>query len=118
MDGGGVFDVLGRCDVSGVVKVTQGVGAILCCSHHDQVRKQLHGHTYEVTAWFSFKESRDALCLQKTLEGALSAWDHTVLPDELASAEGLATAILGLLNGCVEVEVSRPLERLYARARV
>lgn len=94
-----------------------GVGAVLSVSHRDAVRNEIHGHSYEVIAWFSFDQPRDAYVLQVALKAALAAFDHTTLPDSLSRAEDLAAAILGLLHGCVEVEVNRPLERLYARAR-
>lgn len=98
-------------------KIT-GVGAVLCVSHNDPVRKALHGHSYEVIAWFEHDSPRDALVLQKMLEGALTGFDHKTMPPNLSRAEDIAEAILGLLDSCISVEVNRPLERLYARASV
>jgi hypothetical protein len=43
----------------------------------------------------------------------LSIFDHTVLADDVAWGETLATAILYGMN-CQKVEVSRPLEGIFA----
>jgi 6-pyruvoyl-tetrahydropterin synthase len=96
--------------------ILTGVGATFCASHHDLLSQQMHGHSYEVEAWFAFPEPRDARAPQEALKALLRVWDHTVLEPELASAEAIAAAILQLLPHCVDVRVSRPLERLYARA--
>ncbi len=75
---------------------------------------QIHGHTWEVIAWFSSENAPDAIILQTKLKMLLAAWDHTVLKPELARAEDMAAAIHHLL-GCVSVDVFRPSEKLYAR---
>ncbi len=100
------------------LRILTGVGATFSASHRDHVRKQLHGHSYEVTAWFAFPDQRDATMIQKGLEALVKTWDHTTLSDEMSCAEAIASAIIRLLPWCVEVEVGRPLERLYARAKV
>lgn len=88
-----------------------GVGGVLSASHQSP-EGVLHGHSYEIWAWFP---QQDARALQKRLEEVLRALDHTHLPDELAWGEALAEHIGAQLEGCVEVEVRRPLERIAAR---
>lgn len=95
-----------------------GVGGILSASHLDRLTGKMHGHSWEVIAWHQCANENDAVVLQNHLATLLKAWDHTVLPPELARAEDLAAAIKRLsAPSCVEVEIRRPLERLYARAR-
>lgn len=94
-----------------------GVGWHFSASHRDVVRKELHGHSYEIIAWFPADPPRDAIALQETLKGALRAFDHQTLPDHLSRAEDLAVAVMGLLGDCVGVDISRPSERLFARVR-
>jgi 6-pyruvoyl-tetrahydropterin synthase len=94
-----------------------GVGAIICAAHAERLSGVVHGHTYEVTAWHECPDSNDAVILQNHLQGVCSAFDHTTLAPELSRAEDLAAAILRLSPPtCVEVEIRRPLERLYAKA--
>ncbi len=95
-----------------------GVGWHFSASHYDEVRRELHGHSYEVVAWFKAVPPSDAVTLQETLKGALRAFDHKTLDAPLNTAEGLARAFLRLLDGCIGVDVSRPVERLYARVRI
>lgn len=71
----------------------------------------MHGHTWEVTAWWT--GCPDAVAKQDELTRYLSVFDHTVLADGIAWAEKLAEAIL-LGMECERVEVRRPLERLHA----
>ena len=47
----------------------------------------LHGHSYEVWAWFLQADARD---LQRRLDDVLANLDHTHLDDELAWGEALA----------------------------
>jgi len=91
-----------------------GVGWFFSASHRDPVRKELHGHSYEVMCWFRADPPRDAVVLQEGLKVALLAFDHKTLPDELSRAEDLAAAIMHLM-GCEGVEISRPVERLRAK---
>lgn len=91
-----------------------GVGGIFSASHHSP-EGVLHGHSYEVWAWFP---QADARGLQQQLEDVLESIDHSHLSDELAWGEALAEHIAGHLPGCVEVEVRRPLERIGARWRL
>lgn len=95
-----------------------GVGGILSASHLDRLSGKTHGHSWEIIAWHRCENDNDAVVLQNHLVNLLKAWDHTVLPPELARAEDIAAAVLKLSPpSCVEVEIRRPLERLYARAR-
>ena len=91
-----------------------GVGWHFSASHRDNVRQELHGHSYEVVAWFDHKPARDALVLQEHLKNALRAFDHKTLPDEMTRGETLAAAIMHVIDAC-GVELRRPLERLYAK---
>ena len=90
-----------------------GVGDIFSAAHQPPEGGDVHGHSYEVTAWFAAGE--DARLLQARLAAVLEPLDHTVLAAELASGEAIAEQIGRNLAGCRQVDVSRPLERIYAR---
>jgi 6-pyruvoyl-tetrahydropterin synthase len=90
-----------------------GVGCFFSATHHVPEGGDPHGHSYEVIAWFP--EGEDARRLQAQLIAVTEAFDHKVLPDRLASGEALAAYIGHALVNCVEVEIRRPLERIYAR---
>jgi len=92
------------------MKVMTGAGAILCAAHRDR-GGNMHGHTWEVTAWWADKP--DALAKQAALTEYLAFFDHSILADSVAWAEDMAQRIMEDL-GCAKVEISRPLERLYA----
>ena len=92
-----------------------GVGCVFSAAHHPPEGGDVHGHSYEVVAWFNAGE--DARTLQAQLAAAVHPLDHTVLPPELASGEAIAEHLGRSLDGCVEVEIRRPLERIYARWR-
>jgi 6-pyruvoyl-tetrahydropterin synthase len=77
-------------------------------------RGEMHGHTWQVTAWFENEGKADARLFKCALEQVLKLWDHKVLPDELAWGEDIARAV-GTLNNCVQVDVSRPMEGFHAR---
>lgn len=91
-------------------KTLTGVGAVMSAAHRNR-EGALHGHTWEITAWFD--AGRCAVELQQELVEHLKMFDHQVLGDEIAWGEALGKRILVGL-GCVKVEVSRPLERIYA----
>jgi 6-pyruvoyl-tetrahydropterin synthase len=86
------------------------------CAAHKSPEGVMHGHSYEVTAWFRNEDGADARCFKAALDTLLKVWDHKELPDNLAWAENIAYAI-GRLAKCVEVEVRRPLEGFHARWR-
>lgn len=91
-----------------------GVSGVICAAHRNE-RGILHGHTYEVRAWFP--SGKDALELQKHLNAALRVFDHKELPEGLETGEALCSALSHNLQGVVEIEISRPLERIFARWR-
>lgn len=93
-----------------MLKVLTGVSAILSAAHRSR-DGNMHGHTWEITCWWA--GCPDAVERQAALTKYLSIFDHTVLADNCAWGEKLGEAILHGL-GCVKVEVSRPLERIYA----
>jgi 6-pyruvoyl-tetrahydropterin synthase len=98
-----------------------GVGVVLSVAH-DPVNAELfggevHGHSYEVVVWFENEGGhRDVRVLQAAVETLRRQLDHKKLPPELATGEAIA-AYFGTMANVVEVEVRRPLERLYARCR-
>lgn len=92
------------------VKVLTGAGSFFCAAHKD-AEGNLHGHTWEVTAWWS--GTPDAVERQAALTAALKEFDHTVLDNGMAWGEKLGQALIRKLD-CQKVEISRPLERLYA----
>jgi len=90
-----------------------GVGAILSASHRGNGHGW-HGHSWEVKVWFLDRDD-NADVLQKSLQSILAKIDHTQLPDELSRGEAIAKWVSSLMPGAVRVDVSRPLERIYAR---
>jgi len=98
-----------------IVNTITGVGAHLSAAHRDIDSGKLHGHTWEIVAWFPYKPGVNALDLQVRLKKLLAEWDHDVIPDRLATAEELAIQIGFHLMGCVAVDVSRRSDRLFAR---
>lgn len=94
------------------VRTMTGVSAILSAAHRSR-EGVMHGHTWEVTCWWS--GCPDAVVKQAELIKYLSIFDHTILADGVAWGETLAEAILHGMK-CERVEVSRPLERIYAVA--
>jgi 6-pyruvoyl-tetrahydropterin synthase len=90
-----------------------GVGAFLCAAHED-TQGRMHGHTYDVVAWFPAGE--DALVLQERLKREIEPFDHATLCHELAKGESLAAAIFERLSpDVIRVDISRTAERIYAR---
>ena len=95
------------------VQSLSGVGSFFCAAHRDKETGQLHGHTWDVVAWF--KTSRNAVELKAELQDVLKAFDHKELSFDLSWGEAIATEIIRSLNECVEVEVRRESERIYAK---
>jgi len=94
------------------------VKAGFCASHKDAITGNLHGHSWEVYAWFAPKVRRDLRVLQQTLATYVSALDHNILDNVFEGSgvevcdEGIA-AWLGdrLANlDCVRVRLWRPVE--------
>lgn len=90
-----------------------GVGGFFCAAHRDKETGALHGHTWDVIAWF--KSDKNAVTLQNELNAVLKQFDHTELPNDLAWGEAIAAEICRQLRGCKEVQISRQAERIFAR---
>jgi len=92
-----------------------GVGAIFSAAHRDSATGVMHGHSWEVTVWLTGRPN--AVHAQHKLQGILAMLDHTTLCNSLAWGEDLAAYVAGQWgdSACVTVDVSRPLERIYAR---
>jgi hypothetical protein len=84
-----------------------GIGFVLSVGHKG------HGHSYDCTAWFRF--GADAVALQRQVETVRELFDHQMLEHELELGENIAEEIGRQLPGCIAVDVSRPLERIYAK---
>lgn len=95
------------------VRTETGVGGYFCASHRDRATGRRHGHTWDVVAWFV---AGDAEVRKEELAAILTTLDHSELPDELAWGESIAAHILTQLTDCTQVSVSRPSERIFARA--
>jgi len=106
--GGGVVTL------GGSPAVQTGVGFLLRSAHSARGTGAIHGHTYEVVCWFPAGD--DAEELQAKCERSCADLDHAILPEELAWAEALVAEIMRR-TGAEDVEIRRPLERLYARPR-
>jgi hypothetical protein len=92
------------------LKVLTGVTSVLSAAHRSK-DGQMHGHTWEVTAWWT--TTPDAVAKRAELAKYLSIFDHSVLADGVSWGEALAEAVLIGLD-CAKVEVRRPLEGIYA----
>ena len=86
-----------------------GVGGVFCASHSPN-GVPVHGHTWQVIAWFAEGEAEE---LRDMLQGFLKQFDHSHLPDHLAWGEAMAEYI-GIKLGAVRVQVNRPMEHIYA----
>lgn len=91
-------------------RVGTKAGAVLCAAH-ENISGQVHGHTWLV--WAS-SDRRDAVELQEDLKALLATFDHGLLPRELSEGEDLAAFVGERLDGCVRVDVCRPLEMIEA----
>lgn len=96
------------------ISTKTGVGWYFCAAHRDLETGKLHGHTWEVIAWF--KSDENAMKLQLRLKDYLKSFDHEVLDDSVSWAEKIAADICASLEDCIEVQISRPAERIYAKA--
>jgi hypothetical protein len=88
-----------------------GIGGVISAAHTTP-DGGIHGHSYEIVAWF--RHGHDAEALRRHLQVVLDKLDHRQLPDEIRWGEELAEHIGKALPGCIEVEVNRPAERIYA----
>jgi 6-pyruvoyl-tetrahydropterin synthase len=92
-----------------------GVSGVISAAHYSR-DGVLHGHTWQVVVWWA---ADDAVILsaehrKRMLRDYLEKFDHKVLTDELAWGEHLAERI-GLEMSAIAVDVSRPLEGIYAK---
>ena len=92
------------------LKVLTGVSAVACASHMD-ADGRLHGHTWQITAWWLGQP--DATAKQAELRNVLSTFDHAVLNEGVNTGEAIACEVLDSLN-CERVQVARPLEGIFA----
>jgi len=92
-----------------------GVSGVISAAHYSR-DGVLHGHTWQVVVWFHANGdiTLDAERRKRMLAEYLSRFDHSILPDELAWGEDLAERI-GLDTRAAAVDVSRPLEGIYAK---
>ena len=91
--------------------VLTGATAILSAAHR-AADGRLHGHTWEITAWW--RAGGDALVLQDRLARWVAQIDHDVLPRGLSLSEEIAERAGRDLNA-EEVLVWRSGERIGAR---
>lgn len=91
--------------------ILTGAGAILQVAHTGPDGR-MHGHTYEVIAWWEGEPC--VVEMQQKLQAWLSKFDHQCLPLRMTRAEQIASQCKMAL-GCAQVDVNRPLERLYAK---
>lgn len=96
-----------------IVKTETGVGGYFCAAHRDRLSGRVHGHTWDVVAWFATGDAEER---KAELATVLATLDHSELPAGLAWSESIAAHILAQLGDCTEVLVSRPSERMFARA--
>jgi DNA-binding CsgD family transcriptional regulator len=91
-----------------------GVDGEFRASHDDpRGQKRRHWHTWQVTAWFpAGSDARDWL---HELDLVLGRLDGRHLEPEYAWGEPLAKMIGEFMADCVEVDISRPGERIRAK---
>ena len=94
--------------------IISGVSGHFCASHRCPHTGLLHGHTWSVMIKFTYREGFDAAKAKYNLDTYLREWDHSILPQDLASGEQIAQAIGESFDDCLEVQVSRPMEGIYA----
>lgn len=91
-----------------------GVKEIICAAHKGLDGK-LHGHTWEVVAWWRNDHHLiDADSRKAKLKEFLRQFDHTELQHEFLWGEHIANHV-GDHMKCDIVEVRRELEGIYAR---
>ena len=92
-----------------------GVSGTISAAHYSRDGK-LHGHTWQVVVWYHVGDEKilDAEHRKQLLAEYLASFDHTLLPNELAWGEDLAEKI-GIDLCAAAVDVSRPLEGIYAK---
>ena len=96
------------------LKTLTGAKAFICSAHKNKAG-QIHGHTWEVIAWWT--GSPCAVMKQKELKKYLESFDHTLLTGPVGNGEFFAKMVLEYLL-CEKVEVIRSIEGLYASVEV
>lgn len=91
-----------------------GISSHFSAAHTPLGGGPLHGHTWLVTVWVEYCGD-DAELMQVELDQCLAPLDHTELPRELTCGEDLAEHIGLRFAGAVQVDLSRPAERIHAR---
>lgn len=99
-----------------------GARAVLKADHRDQASGVVHGHEWEITAWWNWTGT-SAEIRQHQLESTLKHFQGNCLPDRLAWAENLAAYVgTNMEHGwsvgdpdCVAVDIVRHKEGLLAR---
>jgi hypothetical protein len=99
-----------------------GARTILKAEHRDQATGVVHGHEWEITAWWRWTGT-SAEVRQHQLNETIEPYQDKCLPDSIAWAENLASYIgRNMEHGwsagdpdCVIVEVVRHKEGLLAR---
>jgi len=92
-----------------------GVSGIISAAHYSRDGK-LHGHTWQVVVWYHAAKfgTFDAEIKKRLLSKYLARFDHNVIDDQYAWGEDLAEKI-GIDLRAVAVDVSRPLEGIFAK---
>lgn len=92
-----------------------GVSGVISAAHYSR-EGVLHGHTWQVVVWFHANGEviLSADRRKRMLADYLQKFDHSVLPEQLSWGEDLAERI-GLDMRAAAVDVSRPLEGIYAK---
>lgn len=99
-----------------------GARIVLKANHRDQSTGVVHGHEWEITAWWRWTGT-SAEIRQHQLRVTIEPFQGKCLPDNIAWAEPLAEHIgQNMAHGwsegdpdCVMVEIARHNEGLYAR---
>lgn len=99
-----------------------GARAILKADHRDQITGEVHGHEWEITAWWRWTGT-SAEIRKHQLNETIKGLQGKCLPDRIAWGENLARHIAdNMENGwsigdpdCVLVEIVRHKEGLLAR---
>jgi 6-pyruvoyl-tetrahydropterin synthase len=84
------------------------VEAKMSVAHRAKGGGEVHGHSYQVLAWFDAWQDMDPLEAQ--LRAVVAQLDHKTLPDAMTWAEDVAVWIGSQLTNCRVVEVNRPME--------
>jgi len=91
-----------------------GVSGFISAAHYSR-EGVLHGHTWQVMVWWQSENyMTSADCRKQLLLDYLQKFDHSVLPEQLSWGEDLAERI-GLDMDAAAVDISRPLEGIYAK---